>query len=104
MNNMIVLAYGLFMFVGAFFGWKVGSKISLIAGSVSGILVLLGLYWTTVSPKHGYLFLLIVAGLLTCTFVMRFIKTQHFMPSGMLLLVTALFLIFSITRYLSYKS
>ncbi len=100
MNNTIVVLYALFLFIGALFGWKAGSKISLIAGSLSGVLVLLGLYWATVSPKQGYLFLTAVAGLLTCMFIMRFIKTQHFMPSGMLLTVTLLFLIFCISRYI----
>jgi len=100
MDRIIVIAYGLFMLVGAFFGWRAGSKISLYAGLGSATLVFLGAWITTLHPKNGFLFIAVLAGALTLVFVKRFLQTQQFMPSGMLMGVTLLFFIFAVIRYI----
>ena len=98
--KLIIQAFGIFLFVGAFFGWKAGSKTSLIMGIVSGALTFLGLYLIGQNPKNGYLYLLILSGVLDGVFVMRLLKTKKMMPSGMLLAVSLLFSIFCLMQFM----
>ena len=99
-DKLIVAGYGLFLFLGAFFGWKAGSKISLIMGLVSGILVFAGLYLTGLNPKMGFLLLTVIGGGLSIVFLKRLMATGKMMPSGMLLTVSALFCIYCLMRFL----
>jgi len=99
-DKIIITAYGLLMILGAFLGFKAGSKVSLIMGLVSGILVFGGLAIMRSNARMGLLFLSIIGGVLSVTFLMRFLKTQKVMPSGMLLTISILFLVFCVWRYL----
>ncbi|MCR4336709.1 MAG: TMEM14 family protein [Candidatus Omnitrophica bacterium] len=99
-EKLIPLLYGLFLLVGAFFGWKAGSKPSLIMGIASSVFVFFGTALMTVNVKHGFLALSLISGALTFVFLARLLKTQKIMPSGMLLLVTVAFFLFCIFRYL----
>lgn len=101
MNNYIILAYALFMFAGAYFGGKAGSQVSVVAGIASGLCVLAGLWLTKFNAQYGYGFLTVIAGLLTVSFFMRYLKTHQIMPSGMLLAVTVLFFIFCLKSLLN---
>lgn len=98
-DKLIIGAYGVLMLAGAFFGLKAGSKISLVMGLVSGALVFVGYYLMTTNLRQGFLFLSVLSGILAMVFVMRYLKTMKVMPSGMLLAVTALFLLFCLWRY-----
>ena len=93
-DKIIIIGYGIFLTLGAYFGWKAGSSKSLIMGLGSAALVFLGFFLTTVNPRTGFLLLSLVGTVLTVTFVMRLLATHKFMPSGMLLIVTIAFLIF----------
>lgn len=95
-GSMIPFAFAIFLLVGAFFGWKAGSKASLYAGLGSAVLVSSGGLWAAQDPGNGYIFLTAVAAGLTFVFLSRLIKTKKFMPSGMLLAVSALFLVYTL--------
>jgi len=83
---VLILVYATIVFVGGLIGYlKAGSKPSLIAGVVSAAL-LAGAFW--MSRSNGVLALACAAGiaaLLTVVFLIRFLKTRAFMPSGMML-------------------
>ena len=98
LDKVIVTGFGVFMLLGGIFGLKAGSKVSLIAGLVSGGVVLLT-YYSTLAEKNKFLALAILGGILAVTFLMRFLKTQKVMPSGMLLAVSLAFAIFCVLRY-----
>ena len=76
-------------------GMKAGSKASLIMGSISGLLTLLALY--AVNPT-GYRWVAMISGILCVVFIIRLIKTQNFMPSGALLVLSLIALIISLTQ------
>jgi len=95
-QKIIFIAYALFLFFGAFMGWKAGSKMSLIMGVASGILVLLGIYLAGVNLKSGLILLAAVGGILSVVFLIRLIKTHSFMPAGGLLLISSLFCIYCV--------
>lgn len=85
----VLIAYGLFVEAGGFIGFvKSKSKVSLIAGGISGALLLLsgGLVLMEV-PAGGYVGLAVTL-ILNVMFAMRLAKTRKFMPSGMMLAVS----------------
>ena len=97
-DKIVVLGYGIFLMVGAYFGWKAGSGKSLIMGLASAVLVFSGFFLTTINARNGYLLLSAVGAALTVVFVMRLLATHKFMPSGMLLMITLGFFVFCLTR------
>jgi uncharacterized membrane protein (UPF0136 family) len=102
LDKIIFIAYALFLFVGGYFGWKKGSMVSLAMATGSGLLMLLGVWLMTINPKGAYIFLSCVTGFLCAVFLIRLVKTQNFMPSGMLLTVTLAIFIFTVFRHKSF--
>ena len=100
MDKIIIVAYGLLLLLGGYFGFKKGSTVSLAMGLVSGALILLGAWWMSLNPKGAWILLSCISGLLAVTFLIRLLKTQAFMPSGMLLTVSLLFLVFCLSHLL----
>jgi len=90
--QLILVLYAAMLFLGAFFGFKAGSKISLYMGIGSGLLVLLGVYLIDTNAQFAYWLLTVISGLLSIVFLIRLIKTRAFIPSGMLLSVSILIL------------
>jgi len=82
---LIVALYGCFLLSGAYFGLKAGSKISMIMGIISGLIVLFGSYLITVDASKGYFLIASISSFLSLIFLIRLIKTHKFMPAGMLL-------------------
>ena len=101
--KIILSIYGLFLLSGAYFGLKAGSKISLVMGIVSGLLVFAGIYFSQTDPRCAYLFLTVLTGALSAIFSIRLVKTKKLMPSGMLLLMTLIALLVSILQFIKYK-
>jgi len=97
-TNIILITYGLFLILGGFMGFKKGSKISLIMGLGSGLLVFIGVWLLSFTPHVAWIFLSFLNVLLSVSFISRLIKTRKFMPSGMLLLITIAVLIFCLTH------
>jgi uncharacterized membrane protein (UPF0136 family) len=100
MDQGIFIFYSLFLWSGAFFGWKAGSKISLIAGITSGTAVLLAYLFYRANSHGGLLALLTISALLTGIFFQRLQKTRKFMPGGMLTIISVLIFLYSLVRYL----
>lgn len=96
MLKLFLSVYGILLLSGAYFGLKAGSRMSLIMGLVTGVLVLFGVYYAGIRPVCGYGLTAGVSGLLIVVFLLRFLKTQNFMPSGMLLLASAAALVVSL--------
>ena len=84
--NIATFAYGILALVGGIIGYvQVKSKMSLISGLISGILLLgsgvLMLQGQTVS----LILALVVTSALIIVFAIRLIKTRKFMPAGLML-------------------
>ena len=99
-DKIVIIGYGIFLLLGAYFGGKAGSSKSVVTSLASAALVFLGLFLTTLNPRNGFLLLSVIGGALTVVFIMRLMATHKFMPSGMLLLITAAFLVFCVSRFL----
>ena len=94
MNNALqisMLVFGILIAVGGVFGFlKAKSKASLIAGIVSGGLMITAYSVSNRNFRQGLLFGAIICSVLSAVFVMRLAKTKKFMPSGMLLILTTI--------------
>jgi len=93
---LIVILYGCLLLSGAYFGLKAGSKISVIMGILSGLIVLFGSYLVIVNTSKGYLLIASISSFLCIIFLIRLIKTHKFMPAGMLLGSSALVLVLTL--------
>jgi uncharacterized membrane protein (UPF0136 family) len=78
--------FGALTIIGGVIGFKkAGSKASLIAGSISGVLILLAAWLVMSGQKQNGLILgLVVSSLLEIRFFPAFVKTKKMMPAGMM--------------------
>lgn len=80
------LLYGLLSMGGGFMGYRqAGSKVSLISGSISGLLLLLSAGLMFQGSLVGLRLAQILVGLLIVVFLSRLIKTRKFMPAGLMI-------------------
>lgn len=85
--------YALLLALGGIMGYvKAGSRPSLIAGVVSGLVALAALAATLMMPdsRVGFLIGLALAAALTVVFLRRFAATRKVMPAGVLVVVSVL--------------
>lgn len=81
--------YAALLVIGGVMGFvKAHSKISLMTGIVSGILVFLACKFGTQKPKEGYLFVAAISLVLAIFFSLRFTATHAFMPAGLMLILS----------------
>lgn len=93
---ILVLVYGLLILVGGIFGYiKAGSLVSLMMGSGFAFLVLVSGFIMLKNFQVGSLIALILASILTLFFSYRMIKTESFMPGG-LMAILSLFIVLSL--------
>lgn len=89
MLKIVLIVYGVLMLGGGVMGYaKAGSKMSLYMGAISSVLVFLSVFWMKNNPALGLGAATSTAGILSVVFLMRFLKTKAFMPSGMLLVLS----------------
>ena len=97
MANIILWVYIGLLIVGGLMGFlKAGSKISLISSLIFAVLLALFAAQVIPWPPGADIVLL----LLVVVFLMRYLKTKKFMPSGLMIVLTlvALALRFFVTR------
>ena len=101
MAKIILVVYGVLMFGGGFMGYvKAGSKMSLIMGTVSAIVIIVGLYLSKANTQMGYGLISAMSALLVVTFIIRLVKTGSFMPSGMLVILSIIAVVVSVKQFM----
>ena len=76
------IIYGLLSLGGGIFGYqKSGSKVSLISGVVSGVILFILSAIAIQGGAWAYSIAAIVVGLLVVVFCIRYFKTKKFMPA-----------------------
>lgn len=95
------IIFGVLTIAGGIVGYvKAGSVISVIAGSVSGILLLVGAF---ILPEHhmaGLIIGLIVSLLLAAQFIPKFFRTGKVMPAGLMAVLSAIGIAVAIAAWL----
>ena len=95
------IVFGLLTIAGGVMGYvKAGSTASIIAGSISGILLLVAAFLLPVNVVAGLLLAAIVSFLLAGRFVPAFIKTGHFMPAGMMAILSVIGIVVALLAWL----
>lgn len=80
------LLYGLLSIGGGIMGYRqVGSKVSLISGTISGVLLLLSAGLMLQGNWLGIRLAQVLVGILVVVFLSRLIKTRKFMPAGLMI-------------------
>jgi uncharacterized membrane protein (UPF0136 family) len=91
------IVFGALTIVGGIVGYlKAGSVASIIAGSITGVLLLVAAF---LSPEHraiGLATALIVSLLLAAQFVPKFLQTGRVMPAGMMSILSVIGIIAAI--------
>ncbi|MEM7175603.1 MAG: TMEM14 family protein [Chlamydiota bacterium] len=89
--GLLILVYSILIFSGGVIGFVLKqSRMSLAAGSLFGLLLLFTSALTLSERKAGLYTALVLSILLTVLFGIRFSSGFHFLPSGLLLFISAL--------------
>lgn len=81
--------YGVLLILGGVMGKVKGnSSTSLVAGTVTGTVALVG-FWTSLhDPMNGFMIGAMVGLMLTGIFISRFVRSRKFMPAGLILILS----------------
>lgn len=94
------IIFGLLTIVGGVIGYaSKGSMASIIAGSISGILLLLGAFLLPERALAGLAIAGIVSILLAGRFIPAFVKGGGFMPAGMMSILSAIGIVMAIVAF-----
>jgi uncharacterized membrane protein (UPF0136 family) len=95
------IIFGLLTIIGGVMGYvRAGSMASIIAGSVSGILLLVAAYLMGINPVAGLALAAVVSILLAGRFVPAFMKNGEFMPAGMMSVLSVIGIIMAILAWM----
>ncbi len=102
LSKLVSLIYGIMLILGGVMGFlKAHSKVSLITGVLSGLIVL---YSSKIKSKSSYLYVSAISLVLAGFFSYRFAHTHALMPAGlMLVLSTTAFCVVSLSYFKSRK-
>src|SRR3989338_7453202 len=102
-STIISNIYALLLIAGGIMGYvSVKSKMSLITGVISGLMVLVACKVGKEKPRDGYLFVGAISLLLAIFFALRYSTNHAFMPGGlMLILSTTTLVVFGLSLFKS---
>src|SRR6185437_13993885 len=95
------IVFGVLTIVGGLIGYlKAGSTASIIAGSITGILLIVACF---VLPEHRMLGLaggLVISLLLAAQFLPKFVRTGRVMPAGMMTVLSVIGIFMAVMAWL----
>ena len=95
------IIFGVLTIAGGIVGYvKAGSVVSIIAGSISGVLLLIGAATLSEHSAVGLFTVLVVSLLLAAWSVRKFIETGRLMPAGMMSILSVLGLIVALVAWI----
>jgi uncharacterized membrane protein (UPF0136 family) len=95
------IIFGILTIAGGIVGYaKAGSVISIIAGSISGVLLLLAAWLMPEHQTAGLIVALVVSLLLAGQFIPKFLQTFKVMPAGLMSVLSAIGIIVAIAAWL----
>ena len=95
------IVFGILTIAGGVLGYvKAGSMASIIAGSISGVLLLLAAWLMPEHQAAGLIIALIVSLLLAGQFIPKFFRPLKVMPAGLMSVLSAIGIIVAIAAWL----
>jgi uncharacterized membrane protein (UPF0136 family) len=100
-TKIYFIVFGLLTIAGGVMGFvKAGSTASLVAGSISGILLLVAAFLLPHNLAIGLALAAVVSIALAGRFVPAFIKTGHVMPAGLMSVLSVIGVIMAIVAWI----
>lgn len=94
------IVFGLLTIIGGVIGYaSKGSMASIIAGSVSGVLILLAAFLLPNNATAGLVLAGVISIALAGRFLPAFIKTGDFMPAGMMSILSVIGIIMAVLAW-----
>lgn len=91
-----VFAYGILAIVGGIIGYiQANSKVSLISGTISGLLLVIAGFFQLQGQGWAAILAAVVTAVLVVVFAVRFAKTRKFMPAGLMVILGIVTLVVS---------
>lgn len=92
-TGWIILTYALLVFLGGIFGYiKAGSTASLIMGVIFAVALSTSAFFMFNEKRFGFIMAAATTLLLAAFFVYRFFLSYHFMPAGLMSLLSLIVL------------
>ena len=93
------LAYGILAIIGGIIGYrKANSKVSLISGIISGLLLMIAAFVHLQGQTWGLSLAAVITAVLIVVFGFRLAKTRKFMPAGLMTIVGVVALATMVTQ------
>ncbi|MEH1787847.1 MAG: TMEM14 family protein [Nostoc sp.] len=106
MNLGIVaaFAYGILAIVGGIIGYiQATSRVSLLSGSISSLLLILSAYFQLQGQTWGSILAVLVTAVLVVFFIFRLVKTRKFMPAGLMIILGMLALAVMVNQIVALR-
>jgi uncharacterized membrane protein (UPF0136 family) len=95
------IIFGILTTAGGIVGYaKAGSVISIIAGSISGVLLLVAAFLLPEHQVAGLIIALVVSLLLAGQFVPKFFSTHKVMPAGLMSVLSVIGIVVALAAWL----
>jgi uncharacterized membrane protein (UPF0136 family) len=100
-TGIYFLIFGALTIIGGVIGYvKAGSLPSIIAGTITGVLLLIAGWILPANRTTGLVIGLIVSLLLAAQFVPKFIRTKSVMPAGLMSVLSVIGIVVAIVAWL----
>ncbi|MGZ4966279.1 MAG: TMEM14 family protein [Chthoniobacterales bacterium] len=100
-TKIYFIIFGLLTIAGGVMGYvKAGSVASIVAGSISGVLLLLAAFLLPQNIAAGLIVAAVVSILLAGRFVPAFLKTGKMMPAGMMAILSVIGIVMAIIAWI----
>jgi uncharacterized membrane protein (UPF0136 family) len=100
-TKIYFILFGVLTIVGGIVGYlKAGSVASIIAGSITGVLLLVAAFLLPEHRRVGVATALVISLLLAVQFVPKFFKTGRAMPAGMMSVLSVIGVIAAIVAWI----
>ncbi|MBH8575579.1 hypothetical protein I8752_21725 [Nostocaceae cyanobacterium CENA369] len=106
MNLSIIaaLSYGILAIVGGIIGYiQANSKVSLLSGSISGLLLIIAAYCQFQGQGWALILAAFITAVLVVVFAFRLAKTRKFMPAGLMTILGMLALAVMVNQFVMKK-
>ena len=100
-TKIYFIVFGILTIAGGVVGYvKAGSVASIIAGSIAGVLLLVGAFLLPEHRAAGLATAFIISFLLAAQFIPKFLRTGRVMPAGMMSILSVIGIIAAILAWL----
>ncbi len=96
------LVYGILALIGGIVGYiQASSKVSLISGTISGLLLIFAAFLQLQGQAWGLIVAAFVTAALVVFFALRLAKTRKFMPAGLMTILGVLALALMVNQFVA---